>query len=181
MGSRSDPDLSPAGLRQAASLAPFLMSLGALHLPCFSSPAKRALRTAYLAGLSPRVVQDLREVDLGLWDGLPKEQVMSRWPEEFKMRGQDMEGFRPPGGESFLDVRERVLGAFHAILPVASGGCVILGHRGALWALVCALTGLPLGLYGVLEHHHCGVHVLSRVEGGLGFRIQAANLRPPMD
>ncbi|MCX7828849.1 MAG: histidine phosphatase family protein [Thermanaerothrix sp.] len=176
IGSRSDPDLSPEGKEEAGKLKALLGRLGALGLPCVSSPALRCLRTAKIAGLTPRVVDGLRELDLGLWDGLAKEQVMRDWPELFAQRGRDLEGVRPPMGESFADLAERVLGAFHELDGAFDGGLVVIGHRGALWALACSLTRLPLGLYGVIEHRHCGVHLLKR--GERGFRLEAANLSP---
>lgn len=176
IGSRSDPDLSPVGEEEARELRSLLGRLGALELPCVSSPARRCLRTAELAGLTPLVVEDLRELDLGLWDGLSKDQVMMGWPELFAQRGRDLEGVRPPMGESFADLAERMRGAFRKLDGTFDGGLVVVGHRGASWALTCALTRLPLGLYGVIEHRHCGVHVLRRE--GKGFRLAAANLSP---
>ncbi len=173
LGGRTDVPLSEEGERMSRALGGLLRSLGAGS--AVSSPMVRCTATARLAGLDFLVEEAFRELDLGLWDGLSKAEVQARWPMEFKLRGEDLAGVRPPGGESFQDLLGRVMGGIQA-LEGLGGTLALVAHRGVCWAVLCGLLGFPLGLYGAVEQDHCGVHVLVR-RGGR-FVLERSNLSP---
>jgi hypothetical protein len=50
----------------------------------------------------------LREIDVGICDGLTYDQVKVRFPEEYRARMQDKLKYRYPRGESYLDVIARL-------------------------------------------------------------------------
>ena len=82
-GRRTDPDLAPVGLRQAAVTRDFL-AIRAVEA-IYSSPLRRALQTATVVaephGLTPVVVPDLTECDVGAWEGKSWEEVKASDPE----------------------------------------------------------------------------------------------------
>lgn len=74
----------------------------------YSSPACRAIETAQAFNLTPRVLQELRELDLGTLAGRSEQQawdahtrVISAWAAGFPKE-------RFPGGESWLELLQRI-------------------------------------------------------------------------
>lgn len=68
---QADPDLSPAGRRQAQAVAEHLADepLGGIYVTPLCRTAQTAAPLAALTGLQPVVVPELREVHLGELDG----------------------------------------------------------------------------------------------------------------
>lgn len=73
----------------------------------WSSPARRALQTAALLGLSPTVTLALRDCDHGRWRGRTLAEVGAREPEALAAWVADPEA-APHGGESVREVVTRV-------------------------------------------------------------------------
>jgi phosphoserine phosphatase len=126
------PPLNELGRQQAQELADKLSSTPIDAV--YSSDAVRALETAEVVA-APRgleVQQDarLREVNFGEWEGLTRHEINERYSGAFK----EWEGCKlaaPTGGETDLQMAERVLDALHEIanqhredpvLVVTSGG-----------------------------------------------------------
>lgn len=113
----------------------------------YSSPLQRARATAAAladAGLGPVVLCDaLQEIDCGLVDGLPLEDVQSRVPESWERNlRQEDDCFRWPGGESYREFRCRALRAVRATARRNPGLHVALvTHAGFISQLVGELRG----------------------------------------
>ena len=76
--SRTDVPLTEAGEREALAVKAFLAGR---HFDLVeSSPRRRAVRTAELAGFTPTVDDDLEEWDYGDLEGLTTEQIRSEYP-----------------------------------------------------------------------------------------------------
>jgi hypothetical protein len=73
------------------------------HLLCMAAVLAVALY------VEPRTCRELREIRLGAWEGRSFVEITCRSPAEFKARDEDLEYWRPPGGESFAELRDRVL------------------------------------------------------------------------
>jgi len=95
---------------QAADAARYLAKKGGIAA-VISSPLRRSYDTAAAAadalGLPVRVDDDLIETDFGEWEGLTFAEAAGRHPDLHRRWLRDT-GLRPPGGESFDDVAERV-------------------------------------------------------------------------
>lgn len=131
---RTDVPLNDTGLYQAGLLAEAMKDRGVSSL--FSSPLKRALQTAEAVAeaLSLPVipVQELREVDFGLWEGLTWEQIDRRYHEDFvKWDGSPAEN-TPTGGEARADCRRRTKAAVERILTESQGDAAVVAHGGIL-------------------------------------------------
>ena len=124
------PRLNEAGRSQAASLAARIRRIDAVY----SSDTERAYETAVILaerhGLTVQTDARLREVNFGLWEGLTRAEINTRFAGVFSrwLRG---EGPPPEGGESDKAMAERVLAALREIadrhrdervLVVTSGG-----------------------------------------------------------
>lgn len=114
-----DPDvvLSETGRRQAEALGDWLTGLPADHRPqiVWTSPYRRARETAEIAlavcelTLDHRVDERLRDRDMGITDALTAAGIRARYPEEAERRAWlGKFYYRPPGGESWADVAQRV-------------------------------------------------------------------------
>ena len=115
---RADPDLDPVGRRQAARLAAAVPT-GARVV---SSPLRRCVATAEALGGGAERDQRLLELDYGELDLLPLSEV----PPEVWDRWRSDPGFRPPGGETLLELGARVWSLLDEVAPDAVGGEVVL-------------------------------------------------------
>jgi probable phosphoglycerate mutase len=136
--------LNPRGRDQARAvgrlLADAVRDLG--QRPFFVSPLSRASDTARLlreaAGLDPDVfVKDerLAELGFGAWEGATMREIREREPAEARLRDAARWTHRPPGGESYEDVENR-LATFFAALDRPS---VVVAHGGVIRAALALL------------------------------------------
>ncbi len=65
-------------------------------------------------------------------------------PGGVRRRERDLVGYRFPGGESFQDLRERVLPAFFEILDGGGTTILVVAHLGVNRVLLSEFLGLPL-------------------------------------
>lgn len=91
-----------------------------------------------------RVNAQLREIDAGLWEWLTSEEARARYPEEYEAREQDVTGHPFPGGESFRDLRRRVIPAFMRIVEEGGENVLVVAHLGVNRVLLSEFLGLPL-------------------------------------
>src|SRR5581483_6374051 len=102
-----------------------------------------------------------RETDFGAWDGLTFAEVRERWPAEMSAWLADP-AVAPPGGESFDQVRPRVLAALDRVLSGYLGARVlIVSHVTPIKTLIAhALLAPPASLFRM----HLDVAALSSVD-----------------
>jgi alpha-ribazole phosphatase len=138
--------LSTEGIRQAEALRERFRRVPLSAIFC--SDLERSVRTAAIIGephgLQPQARRDLREIALGSWEGLAFEEVRHQYPQEYEARGQNLVRFRPPGGESFLDLANRVIPALFDLLHSSKESILILGHAGVNRILLSLMMGKSL-------------------------------------
>ncbi len=141
-----DVHLDEVGEAQVAAAAEVLTKRHPARL--VSSDSMRALRTAdalaHVTGLEVYADPRLREVDLGEWSGLTREQVAERFPEQYDawIRGED---FPRGGGETFTTVGQRARAALEEHLDQlddAAGPLVLVTHGGTALSLLVDLLDL---------------------------------------
>lgn len=128
-----DVPLSPLGHEQSAALGRWLAAQGEPPTALWTSPYVRARQTAGTAldaaGLTlPTVVDErLREREFGVLDGLTGQGIRAHHPEEADRRAAIGKYYhRPPGGESWVDVLQRVRAALTDLRQEAAGERVLL-------------------------------------------------------
>jgi broad specificity phosphatase PhoE len=141
-----DPPLDRLGVEQAKSAARFLSELEPAAI--VSSDLQRAASTsdalASRLGLPVSYDVRLREIGLGAWEGLLREEVEERFPGEFSawMRGDDV---RRGGGETYAEVGARGAACVMAALDKADGGLVVaVTHGGTARATIGVLLELDV-------------------------------------
>ncbi|MPQ97460.1 histidine phosphatase family protein [Modestobacter sp. I12A-02628] len=140
-----DPPLDATGHQQARETAPLLAAagVGAADSVLVSSDLVRAVQTATalgdLLGLPLRCDERLRENGLGSWEGLTRDEVAERFPDQFAdwMAGRPVPG---RGGEQPPEVAARALAAL-ADLPPAPVA-VVVTHGGTSLRMIEALLEL---------------------------------------
>lgn len=147
---RSDIPLSDRGHDQAAALARW--ATGADLDAVTASPLRRALDTAgpaaRAAGLAVQVDHRLVEVDFGAGDGLTRDEMRARFPDDvaaFLARP----GSHPlPGGEPGHHAVDRAMPALdEACRAHPQGRVLVVAHQTVLRLLLCALLEIPLDHY----------------------------------
>ena len=177
-----DPPLDDVGRAQAYEVAPLV---AASHPELIvTSDSARAVQTAAViaeaAGLTARAEPRLRERGLGHWEGLTREEVAARYPDEYAdwVAGRDVSR---RGGETRGAVAGRALEAFRELpeVPVA----VVVTHSATAMALTNALLGIdqevhPLG--PLANCHWTELYLEASLDAHPpAWRLRAHNLGPP--
>jgi broad specificity phosphatase PhoE len=135
---QGDWDLDELGYRQAAALGTFYGQWNTV----FSSPLQRARNTAgFVASSDPVLMDDLKELHMGEWEGLTTPEIEARWPEvleEIYVKGVDLK--RGATGESFAELTSRFTSAIDTIEPASGEPTVVVAHGGAIRAYISSLT-----------------------------------------
>jgi broad specificity phosphatase PhoE len=148
IGTRDDV-LSEQGEFQAEALAEALSILPVAAV--YSSPRRRTIATAEPVAarhqLTVQLLSELVEGSFGAWEGLSRAEVLARSTEDERLL-RDWEAnpeIAPPGGESFVTLRERVVGAVERLAQVHPDQTIVLvSHVGPIKVLLCAAMGAPL-------------------------------------
>ena len=182
---QEDVPLDEVGKDQVRRAAQTLVGLKPHHI--ISSDLERARHTAQaladIAGLTVSIDEDLRETFAGTWQGLTRNEIIERYPEDFAMWGGDS-NIRPGGGETRLEVADRMTRAIaKGLSSVPDGGTlVVASHGGALRAALGRLLALDPSQWtalGVLSNAQWSILVeldenIPRPDG-LYWRLQEYN------
>ncbi len=169
-----DIPLDEVGQTQAAAVAHRLAQ--ALQRPLerplaiYASDLSRAWQTARVIQnaiakaiqpepIPPLVLEPrLREMHFGEWQGLTYAEIQACQPEALAAWEADWLNNAPPGGETLAQLVERVQAVYHEILAAHPDGTVLLvGHGGALQALLCMALGLPPERFWQLQLDNTGL------------------------
>jgi 2,3-bisphosphoglycerate-dependent phosphoglycerate mutase len=112
----ADPPLNELGRKQSAKLAEALADEPIARV--YTSPLRRARETAELVaerlGLEIESLEALREIDVGSWTGLTREEVAERFPEAYaRWLERAPHGFED--GETYEELAARVIPALGAL------------------------------------------------------------------
>lgn len=106
----------------------------------FCSPQKRARQTAKILGLKPVTDARLREQSWGMWEGLTRSEMRTRYGENcFEENGVGL-AFRPPGGEATFELVARVK-AFLLDTARDDSPTIAVAHLGVLRAAFSLASG----------------------------------------
>ena len=144
----ADRPLTAKGREQAHALAKRLAHIQLDGV--YSSDLRRAADTARVVadaqGLELMEVPELREVDVGSWSGLTREEAEERFPEGFARWGEGFPGWED--GEGYDEMAQRVIGAVVDIaLANEDGRALVVSHGGPIRALHAAALGLDVHTY----------------------------------
>jgi probable phosphoglycerate mutase len=172
-----DLPLSEEGVKQAQHLQRRFEHAGISAVYC--SDLCRSVNTAKIVvGQRPVEIivrQDLREVFMGEWEGCTFGDIATRFPNEFKARGNDIGYYRVPGGESFADCSQRAVAALEDIVRAPGGNVIIIGHAGLNRLILCHALGIPISnLFRISQDYGC-LNILQSTS--FGYQVNLMNGR----
>ncbi|MGD9608305.1 MAG: histidine phosphatase family protein [Desulfovibrionaceae bacterium] len=174
---QTDHPLTDAGRAQAAAWREVLADLPLSAV--VASDLCRCLETAAIVldgrDLAVRPEPRLREIHLGVWEGLTVEEVQERFPGAYERRGCDLATCRPEGGESFADVQARAVPVIAALAGIG-GNVLVVAHGGVNRTILCHALGLDLDHLFRLGQDYCRCNILSLTPEC--WRVDAVNLAP---
>lgn len=141
----ADPPLAPEGERQAEAVAERLVGepVSALFVTNLRRTAQTAAPLARLTGLKPVVVPELREVNLGDWEGGElRIRAAEGDPLVYEMRDAERWDIIP-GAESMKRFAARVRRGLRAVVEAAGPGATVAAfvHGGVIGELCRQTTG----------------------------------------
>lgn len=127
-----------------------------------SSPLQRcadfATEFAYYHGIPLSLEPGLVEIDFGEWEGRSAAELMHSSHAALTDYWRDPRNHTPPGGESLVEFRHRVVGAWEALRQGNEGQRLLLvTHGGVIRMLLCHLQGWPLKRILEIEVKHAAL------------------------
>ena len=143
-----DADLTPEGQKMADAFA--LAHSAIAWEAVFVSPMKRTIATATplceAVGLEMQLLDGLRELRYGKWEGQTNEFVKATYTDDY-VRWLSEPAWNPPtGGETAVQLASRaslVVAEIQEKYP--SGNVLIVSHKATIRVILCALLGIDLG------------------------------------
>ncbi len=134
-----------------------------------ASDLERSRQTAGIVAeaQSPPVqtMTELREIDLGQWDGLTREEIGERFPDQWEKRGGILLNNRLHGGESFADLQARVVTIYEHIIKQPDANVLIVSHAGVNRVILCHILGMPLEHLFRLDQGYGALNIIEYMEG----------------
>jgi probable phosphoglycerate mutase len=160
--------LADAGRAQAERAAERLAELTNVAA-VYTSPLERTRETARPIGdalnLRPKVDRGLLECDFGDWTGGELKALM-RTP-EWQIVQRAPSTFRFPGGESFTEMQNRIVGTLDRLRTAHPGGTVVaVSHADPIKAAVAHALGTHLDLFQRIVIGPCSISVVAWSAGG---------------
>ncbi len=163
-GQGRDEPLIPQGIRQAEQARDQLSQRPITAV--YSSPMLRAAATAHIIAapheLEVQLRDQLKEGDVGRWEGRTWEEIQSSEPEAFKAFHDDPGQHGYPGGENFRQVAERVVPLIKQIIhDHPSQQVVIVSHQIVTRVFIGYLLELPARRVRQIKLANGGISVVS--------------------
>ena len=174
--------LSETGREQMARAAAYLARepISAIYTSSLCRAIESARIVAARASTPIHGVPDLREMNFGDLEGLTYDEIATRHPDIYRRWMNTPTEVLFPGGESFREMRARVLGAFAAIQAESEGQTVaIVTHGGVIRILIAWALGMPDNCLFRLAQDHGAVSLLTITDGFPS--VQLLNYQVPCD
>ena len=155
-----DVGLSDEGRLHAIELAAHLSPADVV----WTSPRLRARETAMAISPEPLVDDDLRELDFGEFEGRTFDEIAASEPEIYRAWMETPTRVRFPGGESYADLKARVVPSLERIWGEHASSIVVT-HGGVIRAALAAWLDIPDEAIFRIDLGYGGVTIVDRVEG----------------
>ncbi len=138
---------------------------------CYSSDLTRCTTGARILGghfgLEPVLDANLRELNIGIWEGMTWAEIIARYPAEWEARLADIVNYRVPEGENLLDLEARALPTVRRIVERHRGEEVlVVGHGGMNRVILLDAIGAPLGSLFSIEQTYACLNIIDYYEDG---------------
>ena len=164
-----DVDLSKNGLKQSLCIAEALKI--APIKAVYSSDLKRtqigAKHIADKHNLRHIPYKELRELAFGDWEGLSVADINRKHPEKLKERLNNLELFHVEGGESFFQLRDRVIPKFKTIIAKhPDDAIVIFCHGGVIRTILAHILKISIKNLFRMNQPYASVNIIQYYKEG---------------
>jgi len=156
---QADVALTDVGIEQYHVLKERLA--GSPISACYASDLGRCVAGAGIIcrdfNIEPVFRRELRELNIGIWEGLTWKTIKERWPTKWQARLNDLVNYRVPEGENLLDVQARVMPVIAEIIERHNGREVlVVGHGGVNRIILLNAIGAPLSsMFSIEQTYGC--------------------------
>jgi alpha-ribazole phosphatase len=163
-----DVGLSETGRKQIEEKLASIRNLRVDAL--YTSPLKRASESAAIVrdclGLEPIPADELREINFGAFEGLTYGEVQKQYPEEYKLWMERPTDVSFPQGESFAQVKARVLRFRDVLLNAHPGKTVLMvSHGGANRIMLAEALAIPDAMIFRIDQAYAAVNIIDYLPG----------------
>jgi alpha-ribazole phosphatase len=141
----TDTPLSSAGIIQMERLAEKLrlVDIRAIYSSDLQRSYLGAKIVARVHNLQVSQLPDLRELNLGSWEGLGFKDIQEKLLGATQKRNPDFFSYQIPGGETISDFVKRVVDCLNSIINENQGGDIlIMAHAGVNRVILCHLLDM---------------------------------------
>jgi len=162
----SDPSLSVPGQEQLPTIIQSMAHI--VPRAIWSSDLRRARETAEPIakhfGLGYKTSPGFREMNFGNWEGLTWKEVELQYPDDARAWAKLFPHYRPPGGESFLELQARAVAHLEQLAKHAEPGCtLVITHAGFIRTTVAWVLGVPDERIWRIGQHHGALTILEKL------------------
>jgi broad specificity phosphatase PhoE len=119
---------------------------------------------------------DFRELNFGVWDGLPFAEVAEMHPELSRAYWETPGDIKPPEGESWNELHARLSPKVDALTNTPHNDVIIVAHMGVIMSQIERALGVSP--YKAMSHHIEPLSV-TRIDISLsGWQVEAINHQP---
>ena len=131
----------------------------------YSSDLERTGLSARLLGqphqLEPVVYPELRELCFGAWEGLSVAEVEKKFPKQLEERMKNIEAFQVDGGETFEQLKQRVVPRFEKIIASHPNEQIaIVCHGGVNRVILSHLLEVPIKRIFRLKQDYAALNII---------------------
>lgn len=166
---RAELALSELGLRQTTALGQRIAKTERPDV-IYTSPLSRCVHTGEAIARATHApayqLEELYDTDYGQWQGLTKDEVRARWPQELQtwLSAPDMAAI--PGGEMLTEVLVRGTRVLQKVQREHQGRTVVLvGHDSINRVLLVHMLGVPLSHYWRIKQEPCCMNEIDMHSG----------------
>ncbi|WP_024955575.1 histidine phosphatase family protein [Sulfurospirillum arcachonense] len=161
---RTDILLDKLGKEQAKSLQEYFRLIPIDTV--FTSSLSRCVETANIIcqskNLIPHQIREFQEIDMGTWENIPMSLIKTNNAQAYEQRGQDLEHFTPPQGESFGALSQRVMKALNEIIQANNGTIIIVAHAGVNRVILRYFLNISFQNIFTIKQPYVSVYKLER-------------------
>lgn len=165
---RLDIGLSDIGRTQIQAKSCLIRNFPAVAL--YASPLKRAMDSAAIVGaclgLQPIISPELQEINFGCLEGLTYSEIERLYPKEFRQWMERPSEIKFPEGESFAEVKARVLKFKEFLLNTHDGKTVILvSHAGTNRIMLAEALGIFDHMVFRIDQAYAAINIIDYFQG----------------
>ena len=119
-----------------------------------------------MIGLKPQPNAAFREINLGEWEGLTRDEIVAQFPVDFEERSQNLPYFRIRNGESFADLQARVIRQIETVLEEFKGkNIALIAHGGVNRVIITHVLGMELNNLTRIDQAYGCLNIIDYFDG----------------